>query len=70
MSYRVFNPQEYPLPYIIDDISQWPIAKLTADSEAFTAAVQKAVLDKLGVETRTAAAGLALRVLAADGASQ
>jgi len=47
MSYRVFNPQEYPLPYIIDDVSQWPIAKLTADSEAFTAAVQKAVLDKV-----------------------
>ena len=47
MSYRVFNPQEYPLPYIIDDISQWPIAKLTADSEAFTAAVQKAVLDRV-----------------------
>ncbi len=47
MSYRVFKPQEYPLPNIIDDISQWPIAKLTADSEAFTAAVQKAVLEKM-----------------------
>jgi glycerol-3-phosphate O-acyltransferase len=47
MSYRVFKPQEYPLPYIIDDVSQWPIAKLTNDSEAFTAAVQKAVVDKV-----------------------
>ena len=47
MSYRVFNPQEYPLPYIIEDVSQWPIAKLTSDGEAFTAAVQKAVLDRV-----------------------
>jgi glycerol-3-phosphate O-acyltransferase len=47
MSYRVFNPQEYPLPYIIEDVSQWPIAKLTSDSDAFTTAVQKAVVDKV-----------------------
>ncbi len=47
MSYRVFKPQEYPLPYITEDISQWPLAKLTSDSEAFTAAVQKAVVDKV-----------------------
>lgn len=47
MSYRVFKPQEYPLPYIIEDIDQWPIAKLTGDEEAFTAAVQKAVIDKV-----------------------
>ena len=47
MSYRVFKPQEYPLPYIIDDVSQWPIAKLTDDSEAFTAAVQQSVIDKV-----------------------
>jgi glycerol-3-phosphate O-acyltransferase len=47
MSYRVFNPQEYPLPYIIEDVNQWPIAKLTMDSDAFTAAVQKAVVDKV-----------------------
>jgi glycerol-3-phosphate O-acyltransferase len=47
MSYRVFKPQEYPLPYIIDDITQWPIAKLTSDSESFTAAVEKSVVDKV-----------------------
>jgi glycerol-3-phosphate O-acyltransferase len=47
MSYRVFTPQDYPLPYIIEDTSQWPIAKLTTDSEAFTAAVQQSVVDKL-----------------------
>lgn len=47
MSYRVFTPQDYPLPYIIEDTTQWPIARLTTDSEAFTAAVQQAVLDKL-----------------------
>src|SRR4051812_1328862 len=47
MSYRVFTPQDYPLPYIIEDIEQWPIAKLTTDVDAFTAAVQKSVVDKL-----------------------
>lgn len=47
MSYRVFSPQEYPLPYIIDDISQWPIAKLTANSDAFTAAIQQSVIEKV-----------------------
>ncbi|MFI4963195.1 MAG: hypothetical protein ACHP6H_04985, partial [Legionellales bacterium] len=47
MSYRVFKPQEYPLPSIIEDIDQWPIARLTEDEEAFTAAVQKAVIDKV-----------------------
>jgi glycerol-3-phosphate O-acyltransferase len=47
MSYRVFKPQEYPLPYIIEDIDQWPIAKLTGDEEAFTAAVQQAVIEKV-----------------------
>jgi glycerol-3-phosphate O-acyltransferase len=47
MSYRVFKPQDYPLPYIIDDIEQWPIAKLSRDSEAFTVAVQNAVYEKL-----------------------
>ena len=47
MSYRVFKPQEYPLPYIIEDINEWPLCKLTSDSEAFTAAVQKAVVEKV-----------------------
>lgn len=47
MSYRVFKPQEYPLPYIEEDISKWPIARLTSDSEAFTAAVREAVINKL-----------------------
>ena len=47
MSYRVFKPQEYPLPYIIEDIDQWPIAKLTENEEAFTAAVQQAVIEKV-----------------------
>ena len=47
MSYRVFTPQDYPLPYIIDDVSQWPIARLTTDTDAFTAAVQQSVVEKL-----------------------
>ncbi|MCW3127053.1 MAG: acyltransferase [Bacteroidetes bacterium] len=47
MSYRVFTPQDYPLPYIIEDVGEWPIAKLTTDVDAFTAAVQKSVVDKL-----------------------
>jgi glycerol-3-phosphate O-acyltransferase len=47
MSYRVFKPQEYPLPYIIEDINDWPIAKLSGDSDAFTEEVRKAVIEKI-----------------------
>ncbi|MFN8309207.1 MAG: 1-acyl-sn-glycerol-3-phosphate acyltransferase [Chitinophagales bacterium] len=47
MSYKIFSPQEYPLPPVIEDISQWPIAKLTADKENFLSDVQAAVLEKI-----------------------
>lgn len=53
MSYKVFKPQEYPLPYIIDDVNQWPIAKLTQNEETFTAAVQQAVIEKVTKNFKT-----------------
>ncbi|MFN8278041.1 MAG: 1-acyl-sn-glycerol-3-phosphate acyltransferase [Chitinophagales bacterium] len=46
MSYRIFNPQEYPLPYVIEDVNAWPIARLTVDREHFIRDVQEAVLQK------------------------
>ena len=53
ISYKVFKPQEYPLPYIIEDVNQWPIAKLTANEETFTAAVQQAVIEKVTRKFKT-----------------
>lgn len=47
MSYRVFSPKEYPLPYIIEDLNDWPIAKLTQNKEAFLAKVQASVYEKI-----------------------
>lgn len=47
MSYKVFNPQEYPLPYIIEDLKEWPIARLTQEKDSFTQAVQEAVFEKI-----------------------
>lgn len=47
MSYRVFSPKEYPLPYIIEDLNEWPIAKLTQNKEAFLAKVQASVYEKI-----------------------
>ena len=46
MSYRVFSPKEYPLPYIIEDLNNWPIAKLTQHKEEFLSKVEEAVYEK------------------------
>lgn len=61
MSYRVFSPQEYPLPYIIEDLNEWPITRLTEKREEFVRQVEESVYQKLkakyptekGVEGRT-----------------
>lgn len=47
MSYRVFSPKEYPLPYIIEDLNDWPIAKLTEHKEQFLSKVEQEVLKKI-----------------------
>ncbi len=47
MSYRVFSPQEYPLPYIIEDLNEWPITRLTEKREEFVRQVEESVYQKL-----------------------
>ena len=41
MTGRQYNPQDYPLPYVIEDIHQWPIYKLSEDKEGFVDEVKK-----------------------------
>lgn len=47
MSGRYYQPTDYPLPYVIEDIRQWPIYKLSADKEAFVEEVKAASRKKL-----------------------
>jgi glycerol-3-phosphate O-acyltransferase len=46
MSYRVFSPKDYPLPYIIENIEDWPIHKLSEDRANFIQNISKTVFDK------------------------
>jgi len=39
--------QSYPLPYVIEDVKQWPISKLAEDRDGFMAQVKDATLEKL-----------------------
>ncbi len=39
--------QTYPLPYVIEDIGQWPINKLAEDRDGFMQQVKQATLEKL-----------------------
>lgn len=47
MSGRLYNPQDYPLPYLNDAINQWPIARLSDDKEMFVAEVKERTIQKL-----------------------
>ncbi|MCW5908567.1 MAG: 1-acyl-sn-glycerol-3-phosphate acyltransferase [Chitinophagales bacterium] len=47
MSGRNYHANDYPLPYVIDDIRQWPIYKLSADRENFVHEVKTAARAKL-----------------------
>lgn len=41
MNGRQYNSQDYPLPYILEDIQQWPIYKLSEHKEDFVDEVKK-----------------------------
>ena len=41
MNGRQYNPHDYPLPYIIEDIYQWPIYKLSEHKDDFVEEVKK-----------------------------
>lgn len=44
---RQYNPTDYPLPYIIPDIKQWPIYRLSEDKESFVNEVKERTRQKL-----------------------
>ncbi|MFN8321084.1 MAG: 1-acyl-sn-glycerol-3-phosphate acyltransferase [Chitinophagales bacterium] len=52
MSGREYKPSDYPLPYVIEDLKQWPIYKLTEHKEDFIAEVKAKV--KLKIKERFA----------------
>lgn len=47
MNGRLYNVQDYPLPYVIEDIKQWPIYRLTQDREKFLAEVKAVTMQRL-----------------------
>ena len=47
MSGREYKPSDYPLPYVTEDLRQWPIYKLTEHKEDFVAEVKQRVKEKL-----------------------
>jgi len=53
MSGRQYNPHDYPLPYIIEDIHQWPIYKLSEHKEDFVDEVKKRTLHRLEHKFKT-----------------
>ena len=53
MSYRVFSPQEYPLPYVIENIQDWPINKISQEKDALKELVVAKVLEKFQAKFKT-----------------
>lgn len=47
MSGKQYSPKEYPLPYVIEDVSKWPIYKLSEDRDAFTNEVKERTKEKI-----------------------
>lgn len=47
MSDKQYSPKEYPLPYVIEDVTKWPIYKLSEDKEAFTNEVKARAKEKI-----------------------
>src|ERR1041385_6629763 len=47
MSGREYNPHDYPLPYVVEDIRQWPICRLTEYKADFIEEVKARVRSKL-----------------------
>jgi glycerol-3-phosphate O-acyltransferase len=46
MSYRVFSPQEYPLPYVIENIQDWPIYRISQQKDPLKELIVSKVLEK------------------------
>lgn len=47
MSNKQYSPKDYPLPYVIEDISKWPISRLSEDREGFTNEVKQRTKERL-----------------------
>ena len=47
MSGREYKPSDYPLPYVTENLRDWPIYKLTEHKEDFVAEVKLRVKEKI-----------------------
>lgn len=47
MSNKQYSPKDYPLPYVIEDVTKWPISRLSEDREGFTNEVKQRTKERL-----------------------
>lgn len=47
MSRREYKSSDYPLPYVIENVNDWPIARLSTDKESFVEEVKARVREKI-----------------------
>ncbi len=50
---RQYNPNDYPLPYVIEDMRQWPISRLSDDKQNFVEEVKSRSLARLKERYKT-----------------
>lgn len=56
MSRREYKSSDYPLPYVIENVNDWPIARLSADKESFVEEVKSRVREKITARFNTSKA--------------
>ncbi|MCX6200528.1 MAG: 1-acyl-sn-glycerol-3-phosphate acyltransferase [Bacteroidetes bacterium] len=56
MSRREYKSSDYPLPYVIENVNDWPIARLSADKESFVEEVKARVREKITARFTTSKA--------------
>src|ERR1700709_378558 len=53
MSGREYSSKDYPLPYVIPDIHQWPIYRLSEDKDKFVDEVKHKTVERLKEKFKT-----------------
>lgn len=56
MSRREYKSSDYPLPYVIENVNDWPIARLSTDKESFVEEVKARVREKITARFNTSKA--------------
>ncbi len=56
MNRREYKSSDYPLPYVIENVNDWPIARLSNDKESFVEEVKARVREKITARFNTSKA--------------